>query len=96
MTDTVNIPTNTNYLDEQITLCLHRDYFDLKEVQNVIDTLDAQGIGVFDITGPVVDWTRDRNYCDSTKWMNALLDVRNIIAPYPPAVEAETEETTDE
>ena len=75
-TTVVDIPAVLAILDENVGVCISRGYFDLDEVTHVFDKLYELGFSEPDISDPIIDWTRNRNYCDSDKFMNALLDLR--------------------
>lgn len=75
---------DTSFLDENIELCMHRGYFDSKEIEAIFDQLDDLGFINPDISVPIIDWTRERMYCASDKMMDALLDLRNSVNETPP------------
>lgn len=84
MTDTIeDVPTDTSTLDAIVTIASTREYFDEKEIKSFITQLNDKGIDEHQITGKLLDWVRDRKYASGTLVMNTMLDVRNIIAPYP-------------
>lgn len=83
-TETIEeIPTNTSTLDAIITIASNREYFDEKEIKGFITQLNDKGIDQHQLTGALEDWVRVRKYASGDLVMNTMLDVRNIVSPYP-------------
>lgn len=78
---------DTSTLEAIAMLCLNREVFDLAEVEGFRVELDLKGIDHHQVTGPIIDRLRIRTYVPSDMVMNAMLDIRNTIAPPAPKEE---------
>lgn len=70
-------------LDAIATIANGREYFDRKEIDAFLVQLNEKGIDHPELTDKMIARCEKRVYVSGQFVMDVMLDIRNIIAPYP-------------